>query len=264
MYDPIAFSIGSLDVHWYGLIMGTAFLVGTYLARYNAKRSGIDPDHILNMVVWIIPAAIVCARLYYVAFEWNTYKENLLDIFKVWNGGLAIHGGLIGGFIAGALYIKKYNLPFLTLADAMMPSVILGQAIGRWGNFMNQEAHGDVASAAFMSHFPAFIREQMFIQGQYYHPTFLYESLWNILVLALLLLMLYQFKKFDGQILGSYLILYSFGRFFIEGMRTDSLYLGPLRIAQVMSLVLMAAGFIVLVYCYRRQKKIGSKQKDSM
>ncbi|HAS01678.1 MAG TPA: prolipoprotein diacylglyceryl transferase, partial [Brevibacillus sp.] len=162
------------------------------------------------------------------------------------------------------LYIKKYNLPFLTLADAMMPSVILGQAIGRWGNFMNQEAHGDVASAAFMSHFPAFIREQMFIQGQYYHPTFLYESLWNILVLALLLLMLYQFKKFDGQILGSYLILYSFGRFFIEGMRTDSLYLGPLRIAQVASLVLMVAGFIVLVYCYRRQKKIGSKQKDSM
>jgi phosphatidylglycerol:prolipoprotein diacylglycerol transferase len=255
LIDPIALSIGPINVHWYGIIMGLAFFIGTYLARYHTSREGIDPDHILNMVVWIIPSAIVCARAYYVIFEWDNYRENLWDIFAVWKGGLAIHGGLIGGVLAGTLYVRKHGLPFLLMGDVIMPSVILGQAIGRWGNFINQEAHGGPVSAEFMSHFPAFIRDQMFINGQYYHPTFLYESLWNLLVFVILLAMLYRFKRFDGQVMFSYMILYSIGRFFIEGMRTDSLYLGGIRVAQLVSLSLAVAGILFLIYAARRAKR---------
>ncbi|GAA4716300.1 prolipoprotein diacylglyceryl transferase [Brevibacillus fulvus] len=264
MIDPIAFSIGSLHVHWYGIIMGTAFFIGTYLARYHTKRVGLDPDHILNMVVLIIPAAIICARAYYVIFEWENYKDNLLHVFYVWEGGLAIHGGLIGGILAGAYYVRKHRLPFLLLGDLLMPSVILGQAIGRWGNFINQEAHGGPVSAEFMSHFPAFIRDQMLIGGQYYHPTFLYESLWNLLVFVILLAMLYRFKKFDGQVLFSYLILYSIGRFYIEGMRTDSLMIGhALRTAQIVSLIMIALGAILLIVFGMRSKRTRTQEKIS-
>lgn len=262
MLDPVAFSIGSLHVHWYGIIMGTAFFLGTYLARYHAKRVGIDPDHILNMVVWIIPSAIVCARLYYVIFEWQQYLANPLDIFAVWKGGLAIHGGLIGGFLAGTLYVKKHNLKFFQIGDILLPSVILGQAIGRWGNFMNQEAHGGPVSAEFMSHFPAFIRNQMLIDGVYYHPTFLYESLWNLLVFGILLALLYRFKRYDGQVLASYLILYSIGRFFIEGMRTDSLMFGGLRVAQMVSLSLAVLGIIVMILVSRKHSSNNSQLRS--
>ena len=255
LIDPIAISVGPISVHWYGIIMGTAFFLGTYLARYHAKRAGIDPDHVLNMVIWIIPTAIVFARTYYVIFEWDQYRDNPISAFYVWQGGLAIHGGLIGGVLAGTLYIRKHGLPFLQMADLMIPSVILGQAIGRWGNFINQEAHGGPVTAEFMANFPAFIRDQMLINGQYYHPTFLYESLWNLLVFAVLLAMLYRFKKFDGQVLFSYMILYSLGRFFIEGLRTDSLYLGGIRVAQLASLTLIAAGIALMVIVAMKQRK---------
>jgi phosphatidylglycerol:prolipoprotein diacylglycerol transferase len=254
--DPIALSLGPIQIHWYGVIMGLAFFLGTYLARYNLRRAGYDPEHMLNMVVLIIPAAILCARAYYVMFEWEHYKDNLWDVFAVWKGGLAIHGGLIGGLLAGTWYVRKHGLPFLLMGDVIMPSVILGQAIGRWGNFINQEAHGGPVSAEFMSHFPAFIREQMFIDGQYYHPTFLYESLWNLLVFAILMIMLYRFKRFDGQVLFSYMILYSLGRFFIEGMRTDSLMIGnTLRVAQLVSLSLIVLGIVLMIVFAVRSKQ---------
>lgn len=257
MLDPIAFSLGPIDVRWYGILMGTAFFVGTFLARHQVKRAGYDPDHVLNMVVWIIPVAIICARLYYVIFEWANYKDSLWRVFAVWEGGLAIHGGLIGGVLAGVFYVRKHGLPVLTFGDAVMPSVILGQAIGRWGNFINQEAHGGIASEEFMSYFPTFIREQMFINGNYYHPTFLYESMWNLLVFALLMIMLYRFKQFDGQVMFSYMILYSIGRFFIEGLRTDSLMLGDFRVAQLVSLLLVVIGVVLYIYAWRRGKRSG-------
>ncbi|MGD8190149.1 prolipoprotein diacylglyceryl transferase [Brevibacillus ginsengisoli] len=262
MLDPIAFSIGNIHVHWYGIIMGTAFFVGTYLASYHAKRAGINPDHILNMVVWIIPSAIVCARLYYCLFEWQQYQSHPLDIFAVWKGGLAIHGGLIGGFLAGTLYVRKHNLPFLLIGDILMPSVILGQAIGRWGNFMNQEAHGAPVSAEFMSHFPAFIRNQMLIDGVYYQPTFFYESIWDLGVFVILLALLYRFKRYDGQVLASYLILYSIGRFFIEGMRTDSLMFGGLRVAQLVSLGLALLGVVLMIVVSRKRQANNSQLRS--
>lgn len=264
MIDPIALSLGPIKIHWYGVIMGLAFFLGTYLARYHTKRAGYDPDHVLNMVVLIIPAAIICARAYYVAFEWEHYRDNLLDVFAVWKGGLAIHGGLIGGVLAGTWYVRKHRLPFLLMGDLLMPSVILGQAIGRWGNFINQEAHGGPVSAAFMARFPAFIRDQMLINGQYYHPTFLYESLWNLLVFGILIWMLYRWKRFDGQVLFSYMVLYSIGRFFIEGMRTDSLLIGgTLRVAQLVSLSLIVLGLVLLIV-FAVKGKTANKTQNSM
>ncbi|WP_018130534.1 prolipoprotein diacylglyceryl transferase [Effusibacillus pohliae] len=255
MIDPVAFTLGPIQVHWYGIIMTSAFVIGVLLAERHAKKFGIDPEHILNMAMYIIPLAIVGARAYYVIFEWDHYRHNLAEALAIWHGGLAIHGGLIGGFLGGLWYVRRYNLPFLSFGDILMPSVILGQAIGRWGNFINQEAHGGEVSEEFINHFPAFIKRQMFIDGHFYHPTFLYESLWDLCVFFILLAILHRFRKFDGQVLFSYMVLYSIGRFFIEGMRTDSLMLGPLRAAQLVSLTLIAAGSGLLIWAWRRNKQ---------
>jgi phosphatidylglycerol:prolipoprotein diacylglycerol transferase len=250
MLDPIAFQLGPVSVHWYGIIMATAFILGAILATHQAKKEGMDPEHIYNMLFWIIPSAILGARTYYVIFELDRY-DSFYEMIAVWQGGLAIHGGLIGGTIAGILYVRKHKLGIFQMADIVAPSVILGQAIGRWGNFMNQEAHGAAVSQGFISNFPEFIQRQMFINGQYYHPTFLYESLWNLGVFVFLLFYRGK-KKLDGEVALLYLSLYSVGRFFIEGMRTDSLMLGPLRVAQLMSLALII--FAIGVFMYRRWK----------
>ncbi|MFC4766643.1 prolipoprotein diacylglyceryl transferase [Effusibacillus consociatus] len=263
MIDPVAFSIGPISVHWYGIIMTSAFVLGVLLAQYHAKKHNIDPEHILNMAMYIIPLAIIGARTYYVIFEWENYKDNILEAFAIWHGGLAIHGGLIGGFLGGLLYVRRHKLPFLLFGDLMMPSVILGQAIGRWGNFINQEAHGDQVPEEFMNMFPKFIKDQMFIHGSYYEPTFLYESMWNLLVFAILMFMLHKFKKFDGQILFSYMILYSIGRFFIEGLRTDSLMLGPIRVAQLVSLTLIVLGIALLIWAWRRGQNQQHTQNET-
>ncbi len=251
MIDPVAIQIGPLFIHWYGIIMTTAFILGTALAYRHAKESGIDPEHVLNLLILIIPASIIGARLYYVLFSWENYSSNLLDIFAIWHGGLAIHGGLLGGFLAGYLYVKKYGLDFWKMGDIFAPSIILGQALGRWGNFFNQEAFGGPVSKEYISRFPEFIQEQMLIFGQYYHPTFLYESIWNLLVFAFLMFHRRR-KHFSGQIMLFYLGLYSTGRFFIEGMRMDSLMLGPIRVAQLVSIILIILA--VIVYFVRNKK----------
>jgi len=182
MIDPIAFEIGPITVRWYGLIMTTAFLTGILLAYHRAGQNQVDPDHMISMVTLIIPAAIIGARIYYVAFEWEQYAANPIETLFIWHGGLAIHGGIIGGTLAGLWYVRRHNLnPWLT-ADIVAPSLILGQAIGRWGNFINQEAFGGPVSYEYISRFPRFIQEQMHIAGQYVHPTFLYESCWNLAV----------------------------------------------------------------------------------
>jgi len=256
MIDPVAIQIGPVSVYWYGIIMTTAFILGTALAYHHASKSGIDPEHILNLLILVIPAAIIGARLYYVIFSWGSYRANPLEAFAIWHGGLAIHGGLIGGFLAGLFYVKKHGLDFWQLSDIFAPSIILGQTIGRWGNFINQEAFGGPVSAEYISRFPGFIQHQMFIGGQYHHPTFLYESIWNLLVFTFL--MVYRGKNhFPGQILLLYLALYSAGRFFIEGMRTDSLMLGPIRVAQLVSLVLIVTAFTVIFV--RSRKKVKHK-----
>lgn len=275
MIDNVAFSLGPLQIHWYGIIMGTAALLGVYLATREAKKRGIHPDYILDLALWVLLGAIVGARLYFVLFEWRYYVEHPEDILAVWKGGLAIHGGLIGGFLMGYIYVRKHKLPFLALADLIIPSVLLGQAIGRWGNFLNQEAHGGPVSREFLEgmHLPNWIIEQMNIMGVYYHPTFLYESIWNFVGFLILILLRYVEPR-RGEILFTYLIWYSWGRFMIEGLRTDSLaFWGPewlanvidgiwsaiiafepgtmeygnIRIAQLVSLVLVVFGLIMIV-----------------
>ncbi len=258
MIDPVAVQFGPLAIRWYGVIMATAFLLGIWLAHCRAQQNNIDPNHIFNMVTIIIPASIIGARLYYVLFTWENYRLEPLEVLAIWHGGLAIHGGIIGGLLAGLFYLRKYKLPTWQTADIVAPSLILGQAIGRWGNFINQEAHGGPVTEQFISHFPAFIKNQMFIQGQYYHPTFIYESMWNLIVFVILTLR-WPRKKTDGEIAFLYLILYSIGRFFVEALRTDSLMLGPLRVAQLVSVTLIiigAAGILI-------QRQISKKKSRS-
>lgn len=254
MIDPVAFTLGPVQVRWYGIIMASAFTVGTILAYRRAAREKINPDHIINIIIVIIPAAIIGARLYYVAFQWPEYVQDPLSVLAIWHGGLAIHGGIIGGVAAGLWYAGKHRLPAWNTADILSPSLILGQAIGRWGNFINQEAYGGPVTEGFMSAFPAFIRNQMYIGGSYHHPTFLYESVWDFGVF-LFLTYFWPRRRVPGEVALLYLILYSAGRFGIEGLRMDSLMLGPFRVAQLVSLLLIAGGTLMF-YLRRKNRKL--------
>ncbi|MCF6094562.1 prolipoprotein diacylglyceryl transferase [Microaerobacter geothermalis] len=254
LIERIAFSIGPLDVYWYGIILGTAALVGLILAVTEGKKRGVHPDVFLDLVLWAVPISIIFARAYYVIFSWDYYSVNPGDIIKIWEGGIAIHGALIGAILTAVIFSKKRGVSFWKLADIAAPSLILGQAIGRWGNFINQEAHGREVSREFLEGLglPNFIIEQMNMNGVYYHPTFLYESLWNLLGFILLIL-LRRVNLRRGELFLTYFIWYSIGRFFIEGMRTDSLMLmDTIRVAQLVSIlsILLGIGFI----WYRRKK----------
>ncbi|QFT90596.1 Prolipoprotein diacylglyceryl transferase [Bacillus sp. THAF10] len=247
--DPILID-WPITIYWYGAIIGTGALLGLWLATREGERRGLNKDIFIDLVLFAIPIAIICARLYYVIFQWDHYSQNPGDIIKIWEGGLAIHGGLIGAVVTGAVFAKVRDVSFWKLADIAAPSIILGQAVGRWGNFMNQEAHGGPVTREFLEglYLPEFIVNQMYIDGTYYHPTFLYESLWNLAGVVILLL-LRKVNLRRGELFLSYVIWYSVGRFFVEGLRTDSLMLTEtLRIAQVISiaLVLLAIALIVI------------------
>lgn len=224
--DPVVFSIGSLPVHWYGLILGLGALAGLFLAIQEGKRFNIPQEFFMDLLLLGVPSAIIGARIYFVAFMWDDYKDNWLDIFKVWNGGIAIYGALIGAIICGIIYFRYKGYPFWRIVDICAPGLLAGQMIGRWGNFINQEAYGGPIEESFLRdklHLPDFIVNQMYIQDAFHHPTFLYESLWSLL--GILLLMVLRRQKFvrAGEIFMSYFIWYSIGRFFIEALRTDSL-----------------------------------------
>jgi phosphatidylglycerol:prolipoprotein diacylglycerol transferase len=231
MLNPIALTIGSLQIHWYGIIIGTGALLGLILAIREGKRFGISPDFFFDLLLFGLPSALIGARVYYVAFEWEEYRHNPMEIVKIWHGGIAIYGALIGAILAAVIYTRRKGYPFLRIADICAPGLIVGQMMGRWGNFMNQEAHGGPVSESFLRqtlHLPDFIVNQMKIAGVYYHPTFLYESLWSLLGLCVLLLLRRQSFLRTGELFMSYFIWYSFGRFYVEGVRTDSLvFAGP-------------------------------------
>jgi phosphatidylglycerol:prolipoprotein diacylglycerol transferase len=258
--DPVAFSLGPLQVHWYGVIIGVGIALALILAMREAERRGLQKDIFADLMLWAIPIAIISARIYYVIFEWDYYSQNPGDIPKIWNGGIAIHGALIGSVLTAYVFAKKRGVSFWKLADIAAPSIILGQAIGRWGNFINQEAHGGEVTRAFLEnlHLPDFIINQMYINGTYYHPTFLYESVWNLLGFILLLL-LRRVNLRRGEMFLSYVIWYSIGRFFVEGLRTDSLMLTEnLRMAQTISIALIIGSVILIVY--RRTKGLANKR----
>ncbi|MDO4280722.1 MAG: prolipoprotein diacylglyceryl transferase [Peptococcaceae bacterium] len=243
--DPIAFEIGPLSVHWYGILIAAAFLIGVWGIVRQARRQGINEDDLFNILIACIICAVVGARLYYVLFEWGYYRENPSEIIAVWHGGLAVHGGLLGGLLALVCGTAIYRMRLWQLMDIFAPFVILGQSIGRWGNFFNQEAYGYEVSKSQ-------VPWAMYIDGAYRHPTFLYESLWDFIGFVILILLSKSNKLKEGDIALLYFIYYSVGRFVIEGFRTDSLMLGPLRIAQVMSLVLI--GLSVIIALIRRKK----------
>ena len=228
----VAFSIFGLEIRWYGLLIASAVLIGTVLALKEAKRKGVKEETLLDMLLFAVPAAIIGARAYYVIFMWDYYSKNPSQILNIRGGGLAIHGVIIAGALVAIIFAKVRKENFWRLADIVAPSLILGQAIGRWGNFANQEAHGG----------PTDLPWGIMIDGVKVHPTFLYESIWNLLVFGFLLW--YRRKKatVEGEIFVLYLMLYSVGRFFIEGLRTDSLMLGPFRVAQLISLAIIISG----------------------
>ncbi len=248
--NPIALDLGGLQIHWYGIIIGVGVLLGLLLAIRETERRGLHKELFVDLILFAVPIAIICARIYYVVFQWGYYSQYPGEIIKIWNGGIAIHGALIGAVLTAIVFAKVRKVSFWKIADIAAPSLLLGQAIGRWGNFINQEAHGGEVTRAFLEnlYLPEFIINQMYINGVYYHPTFLYESLWNLLgVVVLLLLRRVNLRR--GEIFLSYIIWYSIGRFFIEGLRTDSLMLTEtLRIAQVLSLTLIVVGVALLVY----------------
>ena len=252
--DPVAFQIGGFEVRWYGILIACGVILAVLLAGYNCKKKNVDFDTILDVFFVAFPTAIIGARAYYVIFELENYKDNLIDIFNIRKGGLAIHGGLIGAFLAIYIFAKIKKVNMIKYLDVAAPSIILAQAIGRWGNFMNGEAHGGEVSYEFISKFPAFIQKGMYIGGAYYHPTFLYESIWNIIVCIILLIILYKKNNEDnGIVIASYLILYSIGRVFIEGLRTDSLMLGNIRVAQLISIAGIIIGASIILIIKRRK-----------
>ena len=243
--DRVAFTIFGIDVMWYGVLIATGMLIGIALAIREAKRVGISEDDVLNIAIIAIPVAIICARLYYVIFSWDYYSQNPGEIFNIRGGGLAIHGGLIGGILTGFIYAKVKKLDFFKTADAVMVGMPLAQAIGRWGNFINGEAHGGPTSLPW----------GIMVDGVKVHPTFLYESIWDFGIFLFIMFYMRKKKTYEGEVIVSYITLYSIGRFFIEGLRTDSLMFGPIRMAQFVSLVGVVGGLILHFYLKNRAKK---------
>lgn len=248
--DRVAFELGPISIYWYGIIIATGVLLALLLANREGKRLGLPKDTFIDLLMWAVPFALIGARAYYVIFEWDAYKHNPAKIFAIWEGGIAIHGALIGAVVTAIVFTRVKGLSFWKVADIAAPSVLLGQAIGRWGNFMNQEAHGGPVTREFLEGLmlPEFIINQMYIDGTYYHPTFLYESLWSF-VGVILLLALRRVNLRRGEIFLTYVIWYSFGRFFIESLRTDSLMVGDtsIRMAQVVSILLIVIGMALII-----------------
>lgn len=252
---PIIFEIGPLTFRWYGLLIATAVLIGVSLSQYLARRRRIDPELIGDLAIWLVVGAIPCARLYYVAFEWQNYANDPASIIAIWKGGIAIHGAIIGGLIAALIFAKLKQISFWQLTDLVAPSLILGQAIGRWGNFFNSEAFGSPTSLPWKLYIPPERRPPGLEFSEYFHPTFLYESLWNLIIFVALMTLFFRGLKGNpplkvGTIFCTYLVGYSCGRLWIEGLRTDSLMFGPLRIAQLVSLTGIVLGLAGLMWLY--------------
>lgn len=245
--NPVAFYIFGINVMWYGIFIGIGMALAIILANYTCKYRGVNYDSLIDVVLISLPIGIIGARLYYVAFAFNDYKDNLIDIFNIRGGGLAIHGGVLFALVTAFIIANRKKMNFFKMADVVAPTLIIAQAIGRWGNFFNSEAHGGPVSYDFIRNFPYFIQKGMHIEGFYYHPTFLYESLWDFAVFIILMIILTKTKKV-GIVFFSYIGLYSIGRFFIEGLRTDSLMFGPIRIAQLVSLsgIVIWVAFLII------------------
>lgn len=254
--NPIALQIGPFSIKWYSLMILLGVVVGIGLLLKEGKKYNYPKDFLFNLCFWAIILGFIGARIYYVLFNFDIYKNDPISIFKIWEGGLAIHGGLIAGSITMYLYCKKYNVRLLKITDMAVPGILLAQSIGRWGNFFNMEAHGGAVLRSTLEsfHIPEFIINGMNINGVYYHPTFFYESLWCLLgFIIFILLKHYKYLKV-GSLTFSYLCFYSVGRFVIEALRTDSLMIGGFKVAQILSIILFIIGIIGLMLETRKGK----------
>ncbi|MDD5922236.1 MAG: prolipoprotein diacylglyceryl transferase [Eubacteriales bacterium] len=242
--NPVAFHIFGIDIRWYGILIATGFILAIIISYYRAPKHGIASEHVLDLAIWMIPISIIGARAYYVLFSWDLYRDNPISAFDIRAGGLAIHGGLIAGILTAYFVCRHYKIRMIEMMDTVFPTVALAQAIGRWGNFFNSEAHGG----------PTNLPWGIIVDGQKVHPTFLYESIWCFL-LFLFLIWLDKRRKFPGQISCCYGMLYSFERGLVEQLRTDSLMIGPFKQAQVLS-------FFVFVFCLIAYIVLNDREKQ--
>ncbi len=234
------FGIEGFNIAWYGVIIGVGMVLATTIAAWRATKKGYKSDLILDFILFAIPVGIVCARMYYVAFEWEYYAQNLTKIFAIREGGLAIYGGVLGGIATAVVFCKYHKFSLIKLLDFVMPSLLLGQAIGRWGNFTNQEAFGNLITDPKLQFFPYGVYIDYL--EEWHQATFFYESMANLTLFILMMIVAYKAKK-DGWMLAMYFMGYGCIRFFIEGLRSDSLYLIPgVRVSQVLSAILVVIG----------------------
>ena len=254
--NPILLDLGFIKIYWYSFFIFIALLVGIELCLHEAKKHNISKDYLINMFFWMFPIVLIGARLYFVLFHLDYYSQNPIEIFYVWEGGLAIHGGMIAGFIWVVYYSRKHNVPIIKEMDMIAVSLLLGQAIGRWGNFMNQEAYGPATTLSFLQefHLPQFIIDGMNIDGVYYQPTFLYESIWCFLGF-IIILCIRKYKKLNvGTLSSFYLGWYGSERFIVEGLRMDSLMFFGFRQAQIISIIFILLGICLYVYTHTKMK----------
>ena len=252
---PIFVQVGPLAIRWYGVLMAAAMAVGLWLAYRDARRRGVDPEELLKASELALLGGLVGARLYYVAFNWDYYSRALPKIIAVWEGGLAIHGGLLGGLLLGGGYAWWKRLPLPRYLDIVAPSLALGQGIGRWGNFFNEEAFGTPTSLPWKLYISPPHRPLLYAQEEFFHPTFLYEALWDFLVFALLLWVLRdRVARAPTCLFWMYLGLYSVGRLIVEGFRTDSLMLGSIRVAQLASGIGIVLAIVLVPILLKRTR----------
>lgn len=250
-------TIGNFSLKWYSVLITIAVIIAYYMIYSESKRFNIKSEFIFNMMFWTLIFGILGARLYYVIFNWTYYSEHLNEIYKIWNGGLAIHGGIITGALTVIIYCKKYKVKVGRIMDLIIPALLLGQALGRWGNFFNGEAYGTIVTKATLENMkiiPEFVIKNMYINGYYHLPMFYFESLWCFLgfIIALILRRRKYIKK--GQLTGFYLMWYGVDRFIIEIFRTDSLMLGNLKVARIVSVIMFILGVMIELVQSRKPK----------
>lgn len=256
--------LGPITIKWYSFFILLGILIGSFLILKEWKKKNGKEEDITNILFYGILIGIIGARLYYCLFNLDYYKEDLLGILEIWNGGLAIHGGILFGLLFMIIYCKKKKINLFLLLDIVTPSLILAQALGRWGNFFNQEAFGRIVSLNFLKnlHLPNFIIERMYINGYYREPTFLYESVFSFIGFFFLLIVRKQKKIKTGTLCSIYLIWYGIERLVIETFRSDSLMLGPLKVAQIISILFILSGIILIILSKKNNYYIEDKIKN--
>lgn len=243
-----AINIGNFSIYWYGLLITFGMFLAILYGIRESRKSGIDSDDFFNMLIIAIPVSIICARAYYVIFSWDMYKNNISEIFDIRGGGLAIYGGVIGAALTVIIYCHTKKLNLGAVLDMLAVGLLIGQAIGRWGNFVNGEAFGAVTSLPW----GMTVQTDGTVIAESVHPTFFYESVWNFIGIGVLLLYKRR-RKFSGELFCAYMVWYGAGRTMIEGLRADSLYLGSIRVSQLLAAMTVIIG-IVLIICIRKKE----------